>query len=181
MTSNSPICFPLTTHFCNITHLVDVLFASPHKFSFLHTHLNNRITTKYKKNRENFGWGNRWHHHSHHQEGSCSCQQNRAVPTSTQPPLQQASGQPVLQNRRAPMLLEQQAPTPLHHPIRREASPSGTLCGLPVRWVGPLIFSYSQHSSSGLTGCFIPQCLKIGESLCFLRLSSLFFFFSLFD
>jgi hypothetical protein len=60
-------------------------------------------------------------------------------------------------------------------------TPSGTLCRLPVGWVGPLIFSYSQHLSSGLTGFFIPQCLKIGELLCFLRLSSLFFFFSLFD
>ncbi len=74
LNSNSPICSPLTTPFCNINHLIDVLFASHHNFSSLHTHLINCNATKAKINREDYGWGNRWHHCSHHQEGSRSCQ-----------------------------------------------------------------------------------------------------------
>jgi hypothetical protein len=68
------MCSPLTTHFCNITHLIDLLFALPHNSSSLHTHLIHRNATKAKKNQEDCGWGNRWHHRSHQQEGSCSCQ-----------------------------------------------------------------------------------------------------------
>jgi hypothetical protein len=44
-----------------------------------------------------------------------------------------------------------------------------------------LFSSNFQHSSSGLAGCFFPQCLQTGALLYFLFLSSLFFCFSLFD
>ena len=44
-----------------------------------------------------------------------------------------------------------------------------------------LFFSNSQHLFFDLAGFFFPQCLQIGVSLYILCLSSLFFFFSLFD
>jgi hypothetical protein len=44
-----------------------------------------------------------------------------------------------------------------------------------------LFFSNSDPLSSSLVGCFFLQCLQIGASLYFSRLSSLFFFFSSFD
>jgi hypothetical protein len=60
-------------------------------------------------------------------------------------------------------------------------SPSGAFVDFQFEGQESLFFSSSQHSSSALAGCFLPQFLQTGASLNFFLCSSHFFLFSLSD